>query len=88
MATPRQDGVAIDAEGGIFRFRPALARRLQFIRTKRKEIGVGGNIDSLHKAGLGQGFGIVDCGMLKQRAEGSLRPVGLTPRRQRIEHGA
>ena len=40
-----------------FRFRPALARRLQFISTKRKEKEVGANIDNLHKAGLGQGFG-------------------------------
>ena len=52
-----------------FRFRPALARRLQFISTKRKEKEVGANIDNLHKAGLGQGFGIVDCGMLNQKAE-------------------
>jgi len=33
-------------------------RRLQFISTKRKEKGVGANIDNLQKAGLGQGFWI------------------------------
>jgi hypothetical protein len=55
-----------NAEGGIFRFWPALARRLQFISTEREEKGVGVNIDKHHKAGLGQGFGILDCGMGKK----------------------
>jgi len=47
-------------DGGIFRFRPALARRPQFISTEREQKAVGANIDNLHKAGLGQGFGITD----------------------------
>jgi len=55
-------------DGGIFRFRPALARRPQFISTEREQKGVGANTDNLHKAGLGQGFGIVKCGKMKQRA--------------------
>ena len=36
------------------------------LSTEREQKGVGANIDNLHKAGLGQGFGIVDCGMEKK----------------------
>jgi hypothetical protein len=56
----RGQGAYARREGGIIRFRPALARRPQFISTEREQKGVGANTDNLHKAGLGQGFGIVE----------------------------
>jgi hypothetical protein len=61
-------GVSISARPGLRLVDPTprRARRLQFISTKRKEKGVGANIDNLHKAGLGQEFGIdsiADCGL-------------------------
>ena len=65
-APPPKRGMGGCINGVYFDFGPALARRLQFISTKRNEKGVGANIDNLHKAGLGQGFGNVDCGMLNQ----------------------
>ena len=33
-------------------------------------------------------FGIWDCGLRNVKSESSLRPVGPTPRRERIGHGA